>query len=94
MRCVRIRMDESSLERLREMRRLWPRIIPGQQSNLVQEAGEGTQPAAEEAFVRFSLGRQNASTDEDRLRCIALAWQSLQPGKQRELIETARSVSL
>lgn len=90
--------DEATAE-LRRLVKVWPRVIPAQQSNITADAvGSAVDelPAGQHALPRklFSIPVEKlAATDIARLKEIFRAWPRIPLSKQREICDYATQVA-
>lgn len=99
---VSLRLDTYSLAQLKLMRRIWPRVIAAQQSNIVRDAKNYASPVSSrrdflrednQPFRSFALPGTCAPTDVERLTELAELWQFISHRQRCELLELAQLVS-
>lgn len=88
---VLVHCDKESIERLKVLKSLWPRIIAAHQANIVNEALDHamSKPPAKNGF---SLRITFDSTSLDRFIALAKNWGNLTPAQQQRCVDVAESV--
>jgi hypothetical protein len=107
MKSIAIVCDPDAAVRLRQVAKLWPRVIGSQQSNIVGEACDQADQAFLEQLqdgtlrvkatsprVRIQFDNNAmAPTDEFRLRELIRLWPGIRPSVQRDLVERVELVT-
>jgi hypothetical protein len=107
MKSIAIVCDPDAAVRLRQIAKLWPRVIAAQQSNIVGEACDQADQAfleqlqdgtlqVKEATPRVRIPYDNnsmAPTDEFRLKELIRLWPGIRPSTQRDLVEKVELVT-
>lgn len=101
MKSIAIVCDPDAAVRLREIAKLWPRVIGSQQSNIVGDACDyadrgfaaklnngSLQVKQSGPRVRIPYDNNSmAPVDESRLKELIKCWPALRPSTQKDLVE-------
>lgn len=107
MKSIAIVCDPDAAVRLRQVAKLWPRVIAAQQSNILAEAYDAADRAFQSHLTDGTLqvkakgprvriqwdNNAMAPTDEFRLRELIKCWPALRPAVQQDLLEHAECVT-